>query len=149
MTDARRGQSTSTTSPTVDTTSIPARVIQVVMGVVVAVISVLLMITTHRMQLDLLGAAIPVGLLFGALFQIVACVFLYAATGARLPLLVLGGLWGLLAAPFLGNGAGGGVLMPAVIGDQAQYSGWIVQGLGIAIPFLVLLAITLRRRRRP
>ncbi|GAA1315606.1 MAG: hypothetical protein ACTIMA_13680 [Brachybacterium tyrofermentans] len=134
---------------TVDTTSIPARILQVVMGVVLTVISVLLMITTHRMQLDVLGLDLPVGLLLGALFQIVACVFLYAATGARLPLLVLGGLWGLLAAPFLGNGAGGGVLMPAVIGDQPQYSGWIVQGLGIAIPFLALLAITLWRHRRP
>lgn len=132
----------------VDTTSISARVAQAVMGVVLAVISVLLMITTHRMELDLLGMELPAGLAFGTLFQLVACVFLYTATGSRLPLVVLGSLWPLLAIPFLGNGAGGGVLMPAVIAEQPQYSGWIVQGIGTAIPFLLALVITLWHRRR-
>lgn len=142
MTDAHRR------ATTVDTTSLPSRVAQVVMGVVLTIVSVLLMITTHRMQLELLGIDLPAGLLFGALFQVVVTVFLYASTGSRLPLVVVGSLWALVAIPFLGNGAGGGVLMPAVIAGKAQYSGWIVQALGIGIPFLGVLAVTLGRRRR-
>ena len=71
-----------------------------------------------------------------------------AATGTRFPLLVLGALWGILATPFLGEGAGGGVLMPAEIAGQAQFSGWIVQGLGVGIPYLTALVITLAPRSR-
>ncbi|WP_193104267.1 hypothetical protein [Brachybacterium sp. FME24] len=142
MTDTRRRP------VSVDTSSVAARITQGAMGVVLAVISVLLMITTHRMQLEIGGVALPVGLLFGGAFQIVTCVFLYAATGSRLPLVVLGSLWGLIAAPFLGRGAGGGVLMPAVIADQPQFSGWIVQGIGVAVPFLTVGVITLLRRRQ-
>ena len=142
MTDAHRR------ATTVDTTSLPSRVAQVVMGVVLTIVSVLLMITTHRMQLELLGIDLPAGLLFGALFQVVVTVFLYASTGSRLPLVVVGSLWALVAIPFLGNGAGGGVLMPAVIAGKAQYSGWIVQGLGLVIPFLVAGGITVAGRAR-
>lgn len=132
----------------VDTDSRAARLTQAAMAVVLAVISVVLMISTHRVQVELLGVDWPVGLLFGAAFQVVTCVFLYAATGSRLPLLVLGSLWGILAMPMMGRGVGGGVLMPAVIGDQAQYSGWAVQGLGLAIPFAVAGLITVSRLRR-
>ncbi|MFC7373838.1 MULTISPECIES: hypothetical protein [unclassified Brachybacterium] len=131
---------------TVDTNSLAARLTQATMAIVLAVISVLLMVTTHRVRLEIGGVDWPAGLLFGGAFQVVACVFLYAATGSRLPVVVLGCLWGLLASPFLGRGAGGGVLMPAVISEQTQYSGWIVQGLGVAIPFAVALVVTLRRR---
>lgn len=132
----------------VDTEPRAARLAQVAMAIVLAVISVGLLVTTHRVQLELLGVDWPVGLLFGAAFQVVTCVFLYAATGSRLPLVVLGALWGILAMPLMGRGVGGGVLMPAVIGEQAQYSGWIVQGLGLGIPFLVAGAITAARLRR-
>ncbi|GAA1484550.1 hypothetical protein [Brachybacterium fresconis] len=146
MTDARhRGTVVETTSPS-------ARITQGVLGVVLTVLSVLLMLTTHRMRLALGGVDLPVGLIFGGAFQIVTCVFLYAATGSRLPLIVVGALWGLAALPFLGHGAGGGVLMPAEIAGRLQLAGWIVQGLGIGIPFLAALLITVgrawRQRRR-
>lgn len=132
----------------VDSTSLAARLTQAAMAVVLAIVSVLLMVTLHRVELSVLGLHLPVGLLFGALFQVVTCVFLWAATGSRLPLLVLGCLWGLLATPFLGEGLGGGVLMPAMLGTEPQYSGWVVQGLGLVIPFLIAGLITLVRRRR-
>lgn len=131
-----------------DTTSLAARLTQAAMAVVLAIVSVLLMITTHRVELPVGGLHLPVGLLFGALFQVVASVFLWAATGSRLPLLVLGSLWGVLAMPFLGEGVGGGVMMPAMLGTEPQYSGWVVQGLGLVIPFLVAGLITLVRRSR-
>ena len=132
----------------VDTESRAARLAQVVMAIVLAVLSVVLMVATHRVRVELLGIDWPAGLVFGAVFQIVSCVFLYGATGSRLPLLVLGSVWGILAMPMMGRGVGGGVLMPAVIGEQAQYSGWIVQGLGLAIPFVVAGVITARRLSR-
>ncbi|MGO2192348.1 hypothetical protein ACT3SQ_16885 [Brachybacterium sp. AOP42-C2-15] len=132
----------------VDTTSLAARLTQAAMAVVLAIVSVLLMITLHRVELPVAGLRLPVGLLFGALFQVVTSVFLWAATGSRLPLLVLGSLWGLLAMPFLGEGLGGGVLMPAMLGTEPQYSGWVVQGLGLVIPFLIAGLITLVRRAR-
>lgn len=132
----------------VDTTSLAARLTQAAMAVVLAIVSVLLMITTHRVELPVGGLHLPVGLLFGALFQVVASVFLWAATGSRLPLLVLGSLWGVLAMPFLGEGMGGGVMMPAMLGTEPQYSGWVVQGLGLVIPFLIAGLITLVRRSR-
>lgn len=132
----------------VDTTSLAARLGQAAMAIVLAIVSVLLLVTTHRFELTVLGADLPAGLLFGAAFQAVVCLFLWSATGTRFPLLVLGSLWGLLAGPFLGEGAGGGVLMPAVIAEQAQYSGWIVQGIGILIPFALALVITVAGRGR-
>ena len=132
----------------VDTTSMAARLTQAAMAVVLAIISVLLLITTHRVELGLFGVQLPAGLVFGAVFQVVACVFLWSATGSRMPLVVLGSLWGLLATPFLGRGVGGGVLLPAEIAEQPQYSGWIVQILGIGIPFAIAALITLVRISR-
>lgn len=113
-----------------------------------AIISVLLMITTHRLRVELGGIELPVGLLLGAAYQVLTCVFLWAVTASRLPLVILGGLWGLLSMPFLGNGVGGGVLMPGALGEQPQYSGWIVQLLGVGIPFLAAGLLSLRRRGR-
>ncbi|SLM98531.1 hypothetical protein FM106_16095 [Brachybacterium faecium] len=132
----------------VDTDSLAARFAQAAMAIVLAIVSVLLLLTTHRMQLAVLGVELPVGLLFGAAFQTLTCVFLWAATGSRFPLLVLGCLWGVLATPFLGEGAGGGVLLPAVIADVPQLSGWIVQGIGLIIPFLVVGLLTVVGRAR-
>ena len=128
--------------------SLGARIGQAAMAVVLTLVSVPLLLTTHRLELTVLGADIPAGLLFGAVFQVVVSLFLWAATGSRLPVLVLGALWGLVASPFLGRGAGGGVLLPAEIAGEAQLSGWIVQGIGIGIPFLVALAVTLASRGR-
>ena len=130
-----------------DTQSLAARMSHVALAIVIAVLSVVLLVTTHRVRLALGGVDLPAGLLFGTAFQVTACVFLYAATGSRLPLVVLGSLWGLLAMPFLGRGVGGGVLFPAVIGDQVQLSGWIVQGIGVLLPFAMALVITALRRR--
>lgn len=132
----------------VDTMSMAARLTQAAMAVVLAIISVLLLITTHRVELGLFGVQLPAGLVFGAVFQVVACVFLWSATGSLMPLVVLGSLWGLLATPFLGRGVGGGVLLPAQIAEQPQYSGWIVQLLGIGIPFAIAALITLVRISR-
>jgi len=140
--------STQQTRAGVDTTSLAARFGQAAMAIVLAIVSVLLLVTTHRVELSVLGADLPAGLLFGAAFQVVVCLFLWAATGTRFPLLVLGALWGLLAAPFLGRGAGGGVLFPAEIAGQAQLSGWIVQGVGILVPFAMALLLTVASRRR-
>ncbi|MDN5599009.1 MAG: hypothetical protein ACTHV2_00035 [Brachybacterium sp.] len=126
----------------VDTDSLAARFAQAAMAIVLAIISVLLMLTTHRMEVALLGVDVPAGMLFGAAFQVVTCVFLWSATGSRFPLLVLGCLWGMLATPFLGESVGGGVLLPAMIGDVPQLSGWVIQGLGLAIPFLAAAVIT-------
>jgi hypothetical protein len=120
---------------------------QAAMALLPAVLSVLLMVPTHRLRWEALGVDWPIGLLFGAAFQVVCCLFLYGVTGSRLPLVVLGSLWGILAMPFLGRGLGGGVMLPAVIGDQVQLSGWILQGLGIGIPFLVAGVITVQRVR--
>lgn len=133
----------------VDTGSLAARLAQAAMAIVLAIISVLLMLTTHRMEVGLFGVDVPTGLLFGAVFQLVTCVFLWSATGSRFPLLVLGCLWGMLATPFLGESVGGGVLLPAVIGDVPQLSGWVVQGLGLAIPFLVAAGITVVGKLSP
>jgi hypothetical protein len=134
---------------TVGTTSRGARLGQAAMAVGLTVVSVLLLVTTHRLEVAVLGVDLPAGLLFGAAFQVVVCLFLWASTGTRFPLLVLGALWGLLAGPFLGEGAGGGVLMPAEIAGEVQLSGWVVQAIGIGIPFLVALALTLVRRTGP
>ncbi|WP_193636288.1 hypothetical protein [Brachybacterium subflavum] len=120
------------------TTSIAARISQVVAAIVVAVVSVLLLVTMHRLQLTIAGVDLPVGLVFGAVFQFAASTFLWAATGARLPVVVLGCIWGLMVLPFAGTSPGGGVLMPAVIAQKAQISGWIVQGIGIVVPFVFL-----------
>ena len=54
----------------------------------------------------------------------------------------------MLATPFLGESVGGGVLLPAVIGGVPQVTGWIVQGLGLVIPFLLAAVITVAGRRR-
>lgn len=133
--------------PPIDTQSLAARFSQVALAIVLTILSVVLLVTTHRLRLDIGGLELPAGLLFAAVFQVTVCVFLYAATGSRLPLAVVGSLWGLLAMPFLGRGVGGGVLFPAAIGDQIQYSGWIVQGIGVLLPFLMIGVITLVRRR--
>lgn len=132
----------------VDTDSLAARLAQAAMAIVLTIISVLLLVTTHRLELAVLGLDIPAGLLFGAAFQAVTCVFLWAATGTRFPLLVVGCLWPVLAMPFLGESVGGGVMMPAMLGTVPQYSGWIVQGVGLLIPFLVVGLLTVARRRR-
>lgn len=121
---------------------------QVTQAVVLSILAAVLMITTHRVRVELGGVDWPVGLLFGAVFQLVCCVFAYASTGARLPLLLMGSLWGPFTLPFLTRGAGGGVLLPAEIGGQAQYSGWAVQLLGIGIPFVAVAVVSLGRRRR-
>lgn len=131
----------------VDTTSRAARIAQVVSAGVLAVLSVAILITTHRVQLEIVGISWPLGLVIGAVFQVLACTFLWASTGSRLPQLVLAALWGLLAMPFLTRGVGGGVLMPAEIGGVAQYQGWVVQLLGIGIPLLFAAAQTVSRLR--
>ena len=136
-------------SPTgAPTTTLGARLGQAAMAVVLTIVSVPLLLPTPRVELAVLGADLPAGLLFGAAFQVVVSMFLWAATGTRFPVLVLGALWGLAAAPFLGQGAGGGVLLPAELAGQVQLSGWIVQGIGIGVPFLVVLAMTLVGRGR-
>jgi len=41
------------------------------------------------------------------------------------------------------------VLLPAQVADIPQISGWIVQGLGILIPFLMAGLVTVLGRRAP
>lgn len=128
-------------------TSTGERVVQVVMAAVLAVVSALLMVTTHRQGVRVAGVALPTGLLLGAAFQLAASLFLLAATGRRLPLVVLAVLWCLVAMPFAGQSGGGSVLMPAELGGAVQPQGWIVQILGVAIP-LVVLAVAWARQMR-
>lgn len=147
---ARRARSTGPagTVERAEGTGPTARAAQVIAAGVLGVISALLMVTTHRAQLDVAGVSLPIGLIIGGAFQLAASIFLVTATGRRLPLLVLTIVWGLVALPFAGRGAGGGILMPAAIGGVPQYSGWIVQGLGVLIPLLVLAALWILRIRR-
>lgn len=130
-----------------EVTSRSARVSQAISAVVLAALSAALMITTHRVQVDLGGLALPAGLLIGAVFQTLVCLFLMASTGARFPILALSALWGLFAMPFLTRGVGGGVLIPAQIGGVAQYQGWVVQLLGVGIPLLFALGMTISSLR--
>lgn len=125
-----------------------ARVAQVALGALLSVISVVLLVPMHRLELDLLGIDLPVGLVFGFVFQLVASIFAYSSTGSRLPLVILGALWGLLVMPFAGRGIGGGVLMPAEMGEQTQYSGLLLQAIGVLTPFAVAGVITLIARKR-
>ena len=113
---------------------------------VLAVLSVLVMVTVHRHTVDLLGVRWPTGLLLGAAFQLAVSLFVWSATGTRAALIVLASVWGIAVMPLTGSGVGGGVLMPAEVGGQAQYGGYVVQLLGVGIPFLVLVAITVRGR---
>lgn len=115
---------------------------------ILAAISVLLLVTTHRLTVTVGGFGLPVGLLMGAVFQLAASLFLVASTGRRLPLIVLTAAWGTLVIPFAGNGAGGGVLMPGALGDQVQYQGWIVQLIGVGVPLAVLVVLWAVRMRR-
>lgn len=126
-------------------------IVGAVFSAVIAVISVLVMVTVHRHTVPLGGAHLPTGLLLGACFQIAASVLVWSVTGARASLVVLAAVWGLAVMPFAGRGAGGGILMPAVLGEQVQYSGVIVQLIGVGVPFAVLAVISLsaRRRNRP
>ncbi|EWS80709.1 hypothetical protein [Brachybacterium phenoliresistens] len=124
-----------------------ARIMQCVLAGVLAAISVGLLVSLHRLQVDVGVVRIPAGLLLGVLFQGAASIFLISVTGSRLPAAVLAAAWGIMVMPFAGRGAGGGVLMPAVIAEQAQYAGWIVQGIGVLVPFAVIAGETVRRRR--
>lgn len=124
-----------------------SRVVQVIVALVIAAISVMLMVTTHRAAFDVLGVRLPVGLLLGGLFQLAASVFLVSATGRRLPLVVLAAAWGVFVMPLAGTSAGGGVLMPGVLAGVVQYQGWIVQALGVGIPLLVLAVLWVTRMR--
>lgn len=124
-----------------------SRITQVVAGVVLGVVSALLMVTTHRAGVDLLGVRVPTGLLLGAAFQVACCVFLLASMARLLPLLVLAATWCLAAAPFTGRSAGGGVVMPGSLGGHVQYQGWAVQILGVGIPLVVVAACWFRRFR--
>jgi hypothetical protein len=132
-----------------DVTSPAARAGQLVLAVVLCAVSLFLLIPLHRFSIDLGGAHLPVGLLFALVFQVVVSVFLWAATGAYLPVIVLACLWGLGVMPFAGNGAGGGVLMPAALGDRIQLQGWVIQAIGVLVPFAVLLVVRWRERRTP
>jgi hypothetical protein len=121
---------------------------QVVLALILTVVSVLVLVPVHRLSLDVAGVAVPAGLVFAVLFQIVASVFLWASTGSRLPILLLGCLWGLAVIPFAGSGAGGGALLPAALGEQLQVSSYLIQGIGVLVPLLVALVITLVGRRK-
>lgn len=124
-----------------------ARLMQCVLAGVLAAICVGFQVALHRWQLDAAGLVLPVGLVLGALLETVSCVLLVAVAGSRVPVAVLACAWGIMVMPFAGRGIGGGVLMPAVIEGQAQYSGWILQAVGVLVPVAVILGETLRRRR--
>lgn len=129
-------------------TGVANRAAQIIAALVLAAVSVLLMVTTHRTTIEAAGIALPVGLLLGGAFQLAASIFLLAATGRRLPLVVLALAWALLVMPFTGTSVGGGVIMPGAIASTVQYAGWVVQLLGIGIPLVLLAGLWLRRMRR-
>ena len=69
-------------------------------------------------------------------------------TARRGALAVPGGASPYRTTPGPGESVGGGVLLPAVIGGVPQITGWIVQGLGLVIPFLLAAVITVVGRLR-
>ncbi|MCS6712424.1 hypothetical protein JSY14_10440 [Brachybacterium sp. EF45031] len=121
---------------------------QVLLAVVVGVVSAALMIVVHRAGVELGGVRWPVGLVLGAAFQLAASLFLLAATGSRLPVLMMLLTWVAAAMALLGEGAGGGVLVPAQLAGRPQYAGWVVQVLGVVIPAAVIAAASIRRLSR-
>ncbi|MDO5662422.1 MAG: hypothetical protein Q4G40_06995 [Brachybacterium sp.] len=125
-----------------------SRLLQIAAGVILGVISAALLITIHRATVELGGVPVPTGLLLGAVFQLAASLFLLNAFASRLPVLILVVTWGAVATILSLEGPGGGVLVPAQIGDRMQYAGWIVQGIGVGIPLLVLLVDWTGRMRR-
>ena len=118
------------------------------MAGVLAVVSVLLLVAIHRVEVVAGGVHWPLGLVMGAIFQLAASVFLLTSTGRRLPVLVLLIAWGVLAMPFAGSGPGGGVLMPGQIAGKPQYSGYLIQIIGVGIPLLVLAGAQIAAIRR-
>lgn len=148
---AREGGTVHAPAPSRAVRAVPERrggwVSNALSGAALAIISILLVIPAHRLSLDAGGVPIPLGLILGALFQLLASVALWATTGSRLPTLVFGCVWGLLAIPFAGAGRGGGLLMPATIAGQAQYSGLLIQAIGVFVPLAVVAALTVLRAR--
>ena len=69
------------TAPRMDTDSLSARITQAVMALVLTVVSVLMLVTTHRFEFELLGVEIPAGLLFGALFTMAGALQFWLVDG--------------------------------------------------------------------
>lgn len=115
-----------------------SRLVEIVAGAVIGVISGFVLIGTHRLQLPVGGSDIPVGLIFGAVFQCVGSVLLAAWFGRKMPLGVLSLVFAVLAMLFAGPSAGGGILMPGELAGEFQWQGWAVQLIGILVPLAVL-----------
>lgn len=120
----------------------------VVVSAIVAVLSVMFMVTVHRHELGVGPYELPTGMIMAVTFQIAASIFVWATSGTRSSMIVLASVWGIAMLPFAGRGRGGGVLMPAVVEDQPQYSGVLLQLLGVAIPFIVLFFVSRYETRR-
>ncbi|CAM4124942.1 MULTISPECIES: hypothetical protein [Helcobacillus] len=127
------------------------RIAQFATGAVLGVLSAFVLIGMHRVSAEIGGVTVPWGLAFGALFQVVACVLVVAWFDAKLPLIILAAVFALLALMFSGPSPGGGILMPAEVNGEAQYSGWLIQLIGVLIPLIAaagLWAVQIAALRR-
>lgn len=137
----------STVSPTREKGAARSRVVDVLAGAGLGVLSGFVLVGVHRMSVSVGGIDIPWGLVFGAVFQIVGCVLLVALSGRKLPLAVFALVFALLSMVFAGTSAGGGVLMPGEIAGVVQWQGWAVQIMGVVIPCLVVALVWARQIR--
>ena len=123
------------------------RLLQAITGALIGVLAALVLVGMHRVSADIGGVSVPWGLLFGAVFMIVASVLLTAWFEAKLPLGMLAFVFALLALLFAGESPGGGVLMPAQIAGEKQWTGWAVQIIGVAIPLVAAGIVWVRQIR--
>lgn len=137
----------SAVSPAPERSSARSRVVEVLSGAGLGVVSGFVLVGVHRMSVSLGGVELPWGLLFGAVFQIVGCVLLIALSGRKLPLAVFALVFAAMSMLFAGTSAGGGVLMPGEIAGVAQWQGWAVQIMGVLIPCLAIALVWARQIR--
>ncbi len=124
-----------------------SRLIQLLAGAVLGALTAFVLVGMHRVSADIGGVSIPWGLLFGAVFMAVASILLTAWFEAKLPLGILALVFAMLALMFAGQSPGGGVLMPAQVAGQVQWTGWAVQLIGVLIPLAAAGLVWMRQIR--
>lgn len=117
------------------------RLAQLLAGGVLGLVSAFVLVGTHRVHGEIAGIDLPLGLIFGFAYQLVASIFLVLAFGTKLPLGALAAVFAALALLFAGPSQGGGILMPAQIGGVTQWQGWAVQFIGVLVPLVIAAVV--------
>lgn len=143
-----RPQPSATTTFWADGIKPASRLIESIVSALLGTVSAFILVGTHRLSGTLGGVSVPWGLIFGAVFQLFASIFLLAWFGRKLPLGVLALVFAAFAMWFAGPSAGGGILMPGEIAGQFQWQGWAVQLIGVLIPAAVLASVWVRQITR-